>query len=237
MVEQLNLKKNDTIAMALGEKDIVVSTFSSSRHLFKAITGTISQFQLNLMGKIRLASAECMEQESAMALRSTDTYEFLWVVDFPMFGKSSEAKDAPLVSNHHPFTAPHPEDAGLLFKDNVEQCDIRSQSFDLILHGQEVGGGSMRIHNAQMQIDVLEKILKIDHSHLKHLIDALDTGCPPHGGIALGLDRLISILCNAKSIRDVIAFPKSLDGKDLLSKAPVPITNEELEMYKISVTK
>lgn len=161
------------------------------------------------------------------------TFNFLWVIDFPMFSLPS-SPNQPLESVHHPFTAPHPEDTDLLLDSNAH-TRIRSQAYDLVLNGQEVGGGSIRIHQAEMQMRVLDEILRIHHSHLSHLLDALATGCPPHGGIALGLDRLLAIVCGAQSIRDVIAFPKSLDGKDALSKAPVPISEEELKMYHIQV--
>ena len=93
----------------------------------------------------------------------------------------------------------------------------------------------MRIHDPKLQKMVLDEILKIDYTHLQHLIDALESGAPPHGGFAIGVDRLMSIICNTKSIRDVIAFPKGLEGKDHMSKAPVPISEEEKKMYHISV--
>lgn len=206
------------------------------------------------MGKIRLAAADCLEENELMPRRSNNEYKFLWVVDFPMFTKSDTGTE--LESTHHPFTAPHPDDANLLEHPKCYE-EIRSQAYDLVLNGQEIGGGSIRIHDATTQEKVLADILKIDHSHLGHLIDALASGCPPHGGIALGirryphncfflnhncfflfflgLDRLLSILCNTNSIRDVIAFPKGVDGKDHLSKAPVPLSTEELQMYNISV--
>lgn len=104
-----------------------------------------------------------------------------------------------------------------------------------MLNGQEVGGGSIRIHDAALQRRVLDDILRINHEHLSHLLDALATGCPPHGGIALGVDRLLAIVCGARSIRDVIAFPKGADGRDALSKAPVRIADAELELYHINV--
>lgn len=185
------------------------------------------------MGKIRLSTMEFLETAKIAPPRSDTPYKFLWVLDFPMFCKA-ETGEEPLGSTHHPFTAPHPDDAELL-KDSNAHLRIRSLAYDLVLNGMEVGGGSIRIHDAQLQRKVLDEILKIDHSHLSHLIDALATGCPPHGGIALGLDRLLCFLCEAKSIRDVMAFPKSLDGRDPLSKAPVPITDEELKMYHIRV--
>lgn len=184
------------------------------------------------MGKIRLE----LISSADLALRSekTEAYEFLWIVDFPLFLRNDETGQ--LETAHHPFTAPHPDDMHLLESaDTYEQC--RSQAYDLVLNGQEIGGGSIRIHNANLQRRMLNDILKLDSDHLSHLIEALESGCPPHGGIALGIDRLISILCKTNSIRDVIAFPKSADGKDLLSNAPCMISDDELKLYHLNVRK
>lgn len=110
-------------------------------------------------------------------------YEFLWIVDFPLFLRNDDT--AQLETVHHPFTAPHPDDMHLLeSSDTLEQC--RSQAYDLVLNGQEIGGGSIRIHDANLQRKVINDILKLDSEHLSHLIEALESGCPPHGGIALG---------------------------------------------------
>lgn len=187
------------------------------------------------MGRIRLAVVDHLEESQILPPRPSTIFNFLWVIDFPMFSLP-ENLAAPLETVHHPFTAPHPEDAHLL-DDPAAHTQIRSQAYDLVLNGQEVGGGSIRIHQAALQKKVLDDILHIDHSHLSHLLDALATGCPPHGGIALGLDRLLAIVCGTKSIRDVIAFPKGMDGKDALSKAPVPISREELDLYHIEVKR
>jgi aspartyl-tRNA synthetase len=169
-------------------------------------------------------------------------HNFLWVTDFPLF--TTDEQTGALETVHHPFTAPNPEDLHMLneFTDyastTLEQLEnllkIRSLAYDLVLDGQEVGGGSIRIHDSKMQKKVLN-ILGLDTQNLQHMLDALESGCPPHGGIALGLDRLLAIICRAKSIRDLIAFPKSLDGKDLLSKAPVPITEAEKLLYHIEI--
>lgn len=188
-------------------------------------------------------------------------FEFLWVVDFPLFLRNEETGQ--LETAHHPFTAPHPDDMHFLESPNTfEQC--RSLAYDLVLNGQEIGGGSIRIHSADLQRKVLNDILKLNSDHLVHLIEALESGCPPHGGIALGmvlsyffhfhepwlkkvikcfqyaitgLDRLISIMCKTNSIRDVIAFPKSAEGKDLLSNAPCGISAEELKLYHLNIRK
>ena len=127
--------------------------------------------------------------------------EFLWVVDFPMFLSREDGQEG-LEAAHHPFTRPKEKDIHLM-KSNPEQ--VLAQHYDLVLNGHEIGGGSMRIHEPELQKYILENILNEDTSELKHMLEALSFGCPPHGGIALGLDRLIGIICRTNSIRDVIA--------------------------------
>ena len=152
--------------------------------------------------------------------------KFLWVVDFPLF----LMEDGVLESAHHPFTACHPEDLDM-FRSRPLEC--RSLHYDLVLNGQEVGGGSVRIHSMEDQMFVLDDVLKADVSELKHLLEALSSGCPPHAGIALGLDRLVAILTKSSSIRDVIAFPKSAEGRDLMSGAPAHITDQQKQFYHL----
>ncbi|XP_048846110.1 aspartate--tRNA ligase, mitochondrial isoform X1 [Brienomyrus brachyistius] len=183
-----------------------------------------------LLGKLRLQCVQLLEDKGVI-VRDPSGFHFLWVVDFPLFLPKKE-NPAELESAHHPFTAAHPEDLHLLLK---EPHKVRSQHFDLVLNGCEVGGGSIRIHDASVQKFVLEKILKEDSSVLFHLLEALDSGAPPHGGIALGLDRLLSIIVGASSIRDVIAFPKSFRGHDLMSGTPDFISEDELRPYHVSV--
>ncbi|XP_035795043.1 aspartate--tRNA ligase, mitochondrial-like [Anopheles albimanus] len=190
----------------------------------------------NMMGRVRLAVYEMLESRSVVPKRATHAHNFLWVVDFPMFAENEDT--GTIESTHHPFTAPHPEDASKLADDvpaDAELFKIRSLAYDLVWNGVEIGGGSIRIHRSELQRRVLRDVLNIEYEHLGHLLDALDSGCPPHGGFAIGLDRYVSLLCSAASIRDVIAFPKSLDGKDPLSKAPVPISEEEKRIYHIKV--
>uniref|UniRef100_A0A672FIH6 Aminoacyl-transfer RNA synthetases class-II family profile domain-containing protein n=1 Tax=Salarias fasciatus TaxID=181472 RepID=A0A672FIH6_SALFA len=183
-----------------------------------------------LLGHLRLQSAQLLES-SGVTLRDPSAFHFLWVVDFPLF-LPKEDKPEELESAHHPFTAPLPEDSQLLY---TEPHKVRGQHYDLVLNGSEIGGGSIRIHKAAEQHHVLKNILKEDTTLLSHLLEALDSGAPPHGGIALGLDRLISIMVGANSIRDVIAFPKSFRGHDLMSRAPDSLSEEELNAYHISV--
>jgi len=152
--------------------------------------------------------------------------KFLWVVDFPLF----VFEEGKLESAHHPFTASHPEDYHH-FRSNPLSC--RSLHYDLVLNGQEIAGGSVRINSGADQKFVLEEVLQEDASELQHLLSALNSGCPPHAGIAIGLDRLVAILTKSNSIRDVIAFPKSSDGKDIMSGAPSEISEEQKKLYHL----
>lgn len=122
-----------------------------------------------------------------------DVFKFLWIVDFPLFLRNEE--NGQLETAHHPFTAPHPDDMHLLEStDKLDKC--RSMAYDLVLNGQEIGGGSIRIHDANLQRRILNDILKLNSEHLVHLIDALESGCPPHGGIALGKIPFYPYICH-----------------------------------------
>ncbi|XP_069793742.1 aspartate--tRNA ligase, mitochondrial isoform X2 [Narcine bancroftii] len=182
------------------------------------------------LGKLRLECANVLESRG-VALRDPSTFNFLWIVDFPLFLPKEERPEE-YESAHHPFTAPHPDDTHLIY---TEPGKVRSQHYDLVLNGNEIGGGSIRIHNKELQHYVLESILKEDSGLLLHLLKALDSGAPPHGGIALGLDRMVALAVGASSIRDVIAFPKSFRGHDLMSNAPDFVSPEELSPYHIKV--
>jgi aspartyl-tRNA synthetase len=155
----------------------------------------------------------------------------IWVLDFPMF---EVADDGSLNAIHHPFTAPS-VDTKKLLKDPENSL---SRAYDLVINGSEVGGGSIRIHQSDMQKTVL-KLLGIDDEEAREkfgfLLDALDYGCPPHGGIAFGLDRLVMILCNAESIRDVIAFPKTQTAACLLTDAPSTVSKSQLKELNIKI--
>jgi aspartyl-tRNA synthetase len=160
---------------------------------------------------------------------------FLWLTDFPLFQYS--AKEKRLVSVHHPFTNPYEEDMEIL-KKSPERA--RARAYDLVLNGFEIGGGSMRIH----QRDLQEKIFKIlglkpeiYNEQFGHLLEAFEYGAPPHGGIALGLDRIMAILQDEQNIRETIAFPKTGDGRDLMMDAPSEIKKKQLDELGLEIKK
>jgi aspartyl-tRNA synthetase len=183
-----------------------------------------------VLGELRLKMARDME------LKPSTEFAWVWVVDFPLFEYAEE--DKRYVSTHHPFTSPLDEDlAKLDDKDNRPAVEsIKSKAYDIVVNGSEVGGGSIRIHRMDVQQKVFS-LLGIDAEAQKlkfgFLLDALQYGAPPHGGIAFGLDRLIMILRNIHNIRDVIAFPKTQSGADLMCGAPSPIDERQLKEANI----
>ncbi|XP_021935407.1 aspartate--tRNA ligase, mitochondrial isoform X3 [Zootermopsis nevadensis] len=219
--ENLQKEFSSDVVTALKEKlnpepfDVIMLAFGSKEQVLK------------LLGRLRLDYVNYLESKGVNHHR-TSHYNFLWVLDFPLFFPGE--KPGTYETAHHPFTHPHPDDVHILQEDPLQ---VRSLHYDLVLNGCEVGGGSVRIHDPVLQLQVLKDILQIDPSSLQHLLDALHSGCPPHAGIALGIDRLIALLCHSNSIRDVIAFPKTLEGRDLMSGAPIPISEEEKALYHI----
>jgi aspartyl-tRNA synthetase len=156
-------------------------------------------------------------------------FNFLWVLDFPMFGWDEEEKR--WAAMHHPFTAPMDEDLEHLMKD-AELGKVRAKAYDMVLNGYEVGGGSIRIHRQDVQSRVFQ-ILGMEaedaQARFGFLLDALKSGAPPHGGIALGLDRWCMVLAGTTNIRDVIAFPKNQKARDLMTGAPAPVEPRQLK--------
>ncbi|MGE3804573.1 MAG: aspartate--tRNA ligase [Gemmataceae bacterium] len=154
-------------------------------------------------------------------------FRFAWVIDFPSFIWDDEEKR--WAANHHPFTSPMDEDLPLL---ESEQGKVRAKAYDLVLNGYEVGGGSIRIHNPDVQARLFKALGMTDEQARQRfgfLLDALKYGAPPHGGIALGLDRFCMLLSGTTNIRDVIAFPKNQKARDLMTGAPAPVDKKQLK--------
>ena len=197
IIERCELEVGDAVFFGAGEKKLV----------------------WDYMGRFRIYLAETMD------IIPEDQFEFLWVMDFPMF----EVEDGKVKALHHPFTQPKSLDY-----EDIEE--IESIAYDVVLNGTELGGGSIRIHKEDVQEEVF-KLLGISEEEAQEkfgfLLDALKFGAPPHGGFALGLDRMIMIMTGASSIRDVIAFPKTQKAQCLLTQAPSEVDNEQLKELSI----
>jgi aspartyl-tRNA synthetase len=181
-----------------------------------------------LLGAFRLSVAK---KEN---LIPADTYAFAWVVDFPLLEWDAEGNRwTPM---HHPFTSPLDEDFDLLQSDPGR---VRAKAYDLVLNGSEIGGGSTRIHDASVQAQIF-RLLNISDEDARlrfgFFVDALEYGTPPHGGIALGLDRTVAILAGESSIREVIAFPKTAQAVDLMSGAPSPVDEHQMRELRLRTT-
>ena len=186
-----------------------------------------------ILGRIRLESSYLLKARGRMNL-PTDQYNFLWVIEFPLMLWDEEEKR--YISAHHPFTAPVVADEPLLATDPAK---VRGQHYDIVLNGVELGGGSIRIHNPAVQKRVFEDILKIPQdlveSRFGYMLKAFSYGAPPHGGIALGFDRVVAMLAGRSSIRDILAFPKNQNGRDLMAECPSPVSPKQLRDLRIRV--
>jgi aspartyl-tRNA synthetase len=180
-----------------------------------------------LLGQLRLAIAK---KEN---LLDANAFELLWVTDFPLL--EYHAEDGRWYSMHHPFTSPLDEDVEKLESDPGA---VRAKAYDLVLNGSEIGGGSIRIHDAAMQARMFRR-LGIDEEDARNrfgfFLDALEYGTPPHGGIALGVDRIVAILAGESSIREVIAFPKTANALDLMAGAPSPVDAKQLRELHLNI--
>ncbi len=188
-----------------------------------------------ILGRIRLESAQLLRARGRMTLRP-DQYNFLWVIEFPLMLWDEEERR--YVSAHHPFTAPVREDEPLLATDPAK---VRGQHYDIVLNGVELGGGSIRIHDPAVQKRVFEDVLKIPQdlveSRFGYMLKAFAYGAPPHGGIALGFDRVVAMLAGRSSIRDILAFPKNQNGRDLMADCPGPVAPRQLRDLRIKVAE
>lgn len=179
-----------------------------------------------ILGRVRLDAAKLLIKREKLTIDPAD-YKFLWVIEFPLMLFDAEANR--YVASHHPFTAPVEEDLPLLDSDPKA---VRGQHYDLVLNGVELGGGSIRIHQPDVQKKVFEEVLKIPadvvESRFGYMLRAFEYGAPPHGGIAFGLDRMVTILGGRSSIRDVIAFPKNQKGQEMMTNSPGIATEKQL---------
>jgi aspartyl-tRNA synthetase len=181
---------------------------------------------LDYMGRFRIYLAEIMD------IIPNDVFEFLWVMDFPMF----EVEDGKTKAMHHAFTMPELDENGNISYDDIE--DLKSVAYDIVLNGTELGGGSIRIHREDLQKEIF-KLMGISDEEAQEkfgfLLDAFKFGAPPHGGFALGLDRLIMLMTGASSIREVIAFPKTQKAQCILTQAPSPVEDEQLKELSLRI--
>jgi len=204
-LERANVSKDDLLLMAAGPAD------ATSK----------------LLGALRLAIAK---KEN---LLNPEAFEFLWVTDFPLLEYNAE--DGRWYSMHHPFTAPRDEDVGNLESD---PGSVRAKAYDLVLNGSEIGGGSVRIHDAALQARIFQRLgISDEEAKLRFgfFLEALEYGTPPHGGIALGLDRIVAILAGEHSIREVIAFPKTANAVDLMAGAPSVVDAKQLRELHLKI--
>ena len=174
-----------------------------------------------------------LEMGNRLGLRDRNVFAPLWVIDFPLFEWDEETQR--YYAMHHPFTSPNPDDIPLLHSDTGK---VRATAYDIVVNGTELGGGSIRIHDAKLQ-DTMFELLGFTPERAQEqfgfLMNAFKYGAPPHGGLALGFDRFVSILAGLDSIRDVIAFPKNNSGRDVMNESPSPIDPAQLDELKLTL--
>jgi aspartyl-tRNA synthetase len=264
IIKGLNIGKNELSRKEIGEQEEIAKTFGAKGLAWVRIegekwAGPIAKFFGEKEKEAILKNAAASEGDTIflvadkkkivndslgnirvmlgkkLGILDESKDDIFWVVDFPLLEYAHEEKRH--VAVHHPFTAPHPDDAGLL---KTDPGSARSLAYDIILNGSEVGGGSTRIHEGSVQSKIFE-ILGIEKEEARtkfgFLLDALEYGAPPHGGIALGLDRLVMLLAGTDSIRDVIAFPKTTSATDLMADAPNEVSKAQLGELGILLDK
>jgi aspartyl-tRNA synthetase len=190
-----------------------------------------------VLGRIRLRVAEIQDLHRASGKgQSGSDWDFLWVTDFPLFEWSAEENKWNAM--HHPFTRPKAEDMPLF--EAKKFPEVRAEAYDVVLNGVEIGGGSIRIHEPQLQEKMFEALgisPEDRQAQFGHLLRALHLGAPPHGGIALGLDRLVMLIAGEQSIRDVMAFPKNNRGMDLMTNSPAEVDPRQLRDLSLKLAK
>jgi aspartyl-tRNA synthetase len=210
-----------TAKLKIGEGDLIL--FAADQWLTAC----------EILGKIRLYCADVLKGQGKLTI-DPHQFNFLWIIEFPLLGFDREQNR--WYSSHHPFTAPVTEDIPLLKTDPKK---VRGQHYDVVVNGVELGGGSIRIHQPDVQKTIFEELLTIPPDMVKarfgYMLEAFRYGAPPHGGIALGFDRLIAILCGTPSIRDVIAFPKTAKGTDLMTDSPSTVEPKQLRDLHIEL--
>jgi len=218
-----------SVMKAMGEDEVtrLLDATSTGKGSLIFIAAGDPDSTSKLLGQLRLILAK------KDGLLKPNEFVFTWVVDFPLLEWDAEAKR--YNSMHHPFTSPHDEDMDKLV---IDPGHVRAKAYDLVLNGSEIGGGSIRIHDSAMQSRIFS-LLDISEEEAKlrfgFFLEALEYGTPPHGGIALGLDRITAILANESSIREVIAFPKTATAADLMSSAPSPVDPKQLRELHIQI--
>jgi aspartyl-tRNA synthetase len=220
-----------SIMKALGEEGVrqALDAAGVARGGLLLIAAGEADATSKMLGQLRLNLAK------KDGLLKGDEYAFTWVVDFPLL--EWDAEDRRYVSMHHPFTAPHEADLARL---DAEPGAVRAKAYDLVLNGSEIGGGSVRIHDSTLQRRIFSLLnISDEEARLRFgfFLDALEYGTPPHGGIALGLDRIVALLSGDASIREVIAFPKTAAAVDLMSDAPSPVDPRQLRDLHIQAIR
>lgn len=218
----------------VNEEDIFYLSEILMQRVMKEIKGIDIKIPFPRMS-YSLAQEKYKSDKPDLRPESGSEFAFVWIVDFPLFKYNEEERR--WESEHHPFTSPSEESLGVL---ETEPQKAKSRSYDLVLNGNEIGSGSIRIHDQKLQERVF-KIIGIDTEQAHHrfgfLLEAFKYGAPPHGGVAFGLDRLLAILAGESSIREVITFPKTSAGFDPLTEAPSDVDEKQLKELGITVTK
>ncbi len=211
------------------QKEKLQKAFGAEQGDMIAILAGPADSILPVLGRLRSMMG------NRLGLIDTDRDNFLWVIDFPMYSFNQEENC--LEPEHHAFTSPHEEDVDLILTDPLK---VRANGYDLVYNGFEIASGSIRIHNRQLQEHILEGIgmsREEANQRFGFLLEAFEFGAPPHGGIALGYDRIIAEICREKSIREVIIFPKNTNGICLLTGAPVEVERDQLDLLGIGLSR